>query len=596
MSLSIAINNALSGLAASQQGLSVISQNVANANTEGYSRKIANQSTIVVGGVGNGVNLDNVTRLTDSFLATEVQRATSADNKAQAISQIHQLAQNLFGAPGNNLSIADDLSSFNSALETLANNPENAGLHLSLVNAANQLAGNVRSLADSVQSIRHNADQEIGAAADRANVLLKKIGDYNDQISRGIANGLPTADLEDQRDLAVTKLAGEVDIETFTRSDGRLSVLTSAGVELVGDSVSKIVYNPASSVNASTVFGNMMVVPLDRAGNVVGSGNQIVSTGVSSAVTTSLTGGRIAGLLQIRDKDLNDFASQVEAFATMLRDQVNAVHNQGSGYPPPNSLTGTRGVAATDAFQGTGTVRIAVTDGAGKLVSKLDLDLTTLGATTVSGVLSAINTALAGTATAAISTNGVLTITANSSSNGIAINDVGTAESTTGRGFSHYFGLNDLFTGTTAADFAVNTVIAADPSRVAAGQLSTTALVGESAIGVGDNRNAQALAALSTAAFNFSPTGGLGAQHSNLGDYAATIISLNAARATAASDNAEQKKLIFENVQNRLQSQTGVNVDEELATMVVFQNSFVMAARVLKAASEMLDTLNQMVK
>jgi flagellar hook-associated protein 1 FlgK len=120
-------------------------------------------------------------------------------------------------------------------------------------------------------------------------------------------------------------------------------------------------------------------------------------------------------------------------------------------------------------------------------------------------------------------------------------------------------------------------------------------LVGENAVAVGDNRVIRALAGVNSILFDFSSAGGLAAARVTIGDYAAAIISLNAARTSAARDEAEQKGLILENVQNRLDSQTGVNVDEELATLVVFQNAYVMAARVLKTATEMLDVLNDMV-
>ncbi|MGD9536938.1 MAG: flagellar hook-associated protein FlgK [Alphaproteobacteria bacterium] len=594
MSLSIAINNALSGLAASQQGLAVISQNVSNANTEGYSKKISNQSTVIVAGVGNGVRIDEVTRLADSFLTHESRTATSANAKAQAIKQIHDLGQNLFGAPGSNLSIADDLSRFYGALEALANNPENAGLRLNVVNEATALAENVRRLANSAQSMRRETDQQIAASVGRANTLLLQIEHYNDQISRALANNLPSADLEDQRDLALRNLASEIDIQTFTRSDGRIAVLTGAGHELIGDAASRINYKPAASVGASTVFGEITIEPIDEHGEVIGTAIEIVSAGTSDQVTSTLTGGRIAGLLEMRDSDLADLAAQAESLATMLRDEVNAVHNQGTAFPPPATLTGTQTVSAADAFAATGTVRIAVTDGAGTVQDVVDIDLTALGAVTVSDVVAAINAGLAGFATASVTADGQLTISADNAGHGIAINDAGTAESNTGRGFSHYFGLNDLFVGSSAEAMAVNPVIKSSPARVATGILSTTA-AGETAITIGDNRTAQALAKVGTTSFDFSAVGGLGAQRSTLGDYAATIIALNAARADAASSNAEQRALVLENIQYRLTSQTGVNVDEELANMVLFQNAYVMAARVLKAASEMLDVLTDMV-
>ena len=235
MSLAIAMNNALSGLAASQQGLAVISQNVANANTEGYSRKLANQSTVIIGGVGSGVRIDDITRLVDGFLAAESRVAASENGRAKALAQVHALAQNMFGAPGNNLSVADDLARFNNSLEALANNPENAGIRLNAINAAKRLAENVRDLADSAQSIRREADQQIDAAVDRMNQRILSIDEFNDQISRGIANNLPIVDLQDQRDLALRQLADEIDVQTFTRADGRMAVLTGYGVELVGD-------------------------------------------------------------------------------------------------------------------------------------------------------------------------------------------------------------------------------------------------------------------------------------------------------------------------------------------------------------------------
>lgn len=595
MSIALAINNSLSGLAASQQALAVISQNVANANTEGYSRKVANQSTTIVAGVGNGVRIDDVTRLADSFLAAEVRVAASEDGEAKAVQQLTQLMQNLFGAPGNNLSVADDVSRFSTALEALANSPENAGLRFNVLNDGQRLAENVSKLAVSAQSIRREADGQIKAAVDRVNTNILRVHDLNLQISRGVANNLPTVDLEDQRDLAIRKIAEDIDIQTFSRADGRIVVATGSGQELVGDEPSALIYGPAASVEAGTVWSEMRVATLGPNGSPLTAGVEIVSSGVSSDVTTSITSGRIAGLLNMRDSTLAEFSGQIEALATKLRDEFNAVHNQGVGFPAPRTLTGTTPISSITAFQGSGTARIAVTDSNGALVSALDLDLTALGAVTAGDVVAAINTGLAGSATATISLDGELIIRADGVTNGIAINDVGTAETTTGRGFSHFFGLNDFFVGTEAAELEVNPTVVNDASRIATGILSRTATAGQSAVTPGDNRVVQALAKLSDTVFSFQSAGGLAAQQATIGDYASAIIAFNAARADAASSLEEQKSLILENVDHRLKSQTGVNVDEELATMVVFQNAFTVAARVLRASSEMLDTLNEMV-
>jgi flagellar hook-associated protein 1 FlgK len=571
MTLGLALNNAVSGMNAGQAGLAVASQNVANANTEGYSRKTQNQSADIIGGVPNGVSLDLVTRLTNDFLNKELGNTTSDYQKAHATNEFYQLMQNLFGSPGSNSSLADDYAEYRSALEALANNPENAALRFTLVSKATTLAGTINNMANEIQNLRFEAEKEIKASVDRLNTLLVQVENLNTEISRASAAGTSTADLQDQRDLAVRKIAQEIDINTFIASDGKMSVSTKAGIVLIDDRRKEIDYSPAATATSSTVFGAMTVYSLDADENRSSTGLELVTSGVSSSVTSQIASGRIAGILEARDSNLPDLASQLDSLTNMLRDETNKIHSLGSGFPPPNSLTGTRTVALADAFQATGTVRIAVTDGSGTIVDVQDLDLTALGATTVNGVISSINTALSGNATAAIS-NGNLVITADSSSNGIAINAAGTAETVTSENFSKYFGLNDLFIGTGANTLDVRSDIKTDPSRVATGQLSTTAAVSEVGLTVGDNRNIQNLAQMGNTA-------------------AASIIGLSAARANEAEDLDAHRELLFENISGRYTSSTGVNLDEELANMILFQNAYSVSARIVSIASEMLDIL-----
>ena len=590
MSLGLALNNAVSGMNAAQAGLAVASQNVANANTDGYARKTQNQSAQVIGGIPNGVSLDLVTRLANEFLNKELSNTTSNYQKAHAANEFYQLIQNLFGAPGSNSSLADDYAEYGAALESLSNNPENAALRFTLVSKATTLADTINNMADEVQSLRYEAEREISASVDRLNALLVEVENLNSEISRALAASSSTADLQDQRDLAVRKIARELDINTFVASDGKMSVSTKNGVVLIDDRRKEIDYSRAATATSSTVFGAMTVYSLNADGTRSGSGSELVSSGVSSAVTTQIASGRIAGLLQARDTNLPDLASQLDSLTNMLRDETNKIHNLGTAFPPPNALTGTRSVALVDAFQATGTVRIAVTDSSGTIVDLQDLDLTALGATTVGGLITSINTALAGNATAAV-TDGVLVITADSGNNGIAINAAGTAETGTGENFSKYFGLNDLFIGTNAATLDVRADIKSDPSGFAAGQLSTTAIITETGVTVGDNRNIQDLAQMGNTAFSFAAVGGLAAVTATIGNFSASIIGLNAARASEAEDLDAHRQLLFENINGRYTAATGVNLDEELANMILFQNAYSVSARIVRIASEMLDIL-----
>lgn len=590
MSLSLALNNSISGLNAGQAGLAVASQNVANANTEGYAKKVSNQSPNVIDGVPNGVSVDIITRLTNDFLNTELKNATSDYQKAAVVDEFFQLMQNFFGSPGSNTSFADDFAGFMSDMESLANTPENAALRFDVVSSGVILADTISKLASDLQGLRFQADQEIDAAVSRINDLAAEVDELNVQIKRISSVNGSTADLEDKRDLAVRRIAAEIDVNTFVRADGRMALFTRSGKTLVDDRRQLIEYSPASSVNSATVFSEMRVFNVDAAGAATGLGEQLVSSGTSSTVTSTLQSGRLAGLLQTRDSDLPDLADALDAIANTIRDQVNTVHNQGTGFPPPNDLTGTRTVAASDSFTATGTVRIAVTDATGTIVDVQDLDLTALGATTVGQLATNISTALTGNATAAV-VNGNLVITATDANNGIAINPAGTAETATGETFSHFFGLNDFFDGTGSTDMVVRSNIQNDPSRISTGLLSTTAAVSEVAISVGDNRTAQDLAAIADQLFAFSTVGGLPAMTVTITDFAGSVIGLNSARAANATDVQEQREFVLENIQNRHSSDTGVNIDEELANMVLFQNAFTMSARMLDIASQMFDTL-----
>ena len=115
---------------------------------------------------------------------------------------------------------------------------------------------------------------------------------------------------------------------------------------------------------------------------------------------------------------------EIDRLSAVLKTQINTFHNQGTASPPPSILTGSHNFAATDAFAGTGTARVAVLNQAtGAVVEFVDVNLTGLGATaTVNDVINAINAGLTGTP-AALNANGQLVLTAQSTGQGFVINE-----------------------------------------------------------------------------------------------------------------------------------------------------------------------------
>ena len=124
MSLAITLSNALSGLAVNQSALQVTSNNVANANTEGYARKTVAQVSRLLDGVGSGVDIAGIERVVDEFLLREVRRETGTLGERDVRREFYGRLQTLFGTLGDNSSIGASITRFATAIETLATSPE----------------------------------------------------------------------------------------------------------------------------------------------------------------------------------------------------------------------------------------------------------------------------------------------------------------------------------------------------------------------------------------------------------------------------------------------------------------------------------------
>jgi flagellar hook-associated protein 1 FlgK len=247
--------------------------------------------------------------------------------------------------------------------------------------------------------------------------------------------------------------------------------------------------------------------------------------------------------------------------------------------------------------------------------SPLDLNFSDLatdvgGTPTVAQIRDAINGVYSGAtqpipglagATASIDANGHLVITANSSTNGIAVNELDSAESTTGKGFSDYFGLNDLLSGSSsgglASTIAVRSDIVANPSLLAGGTLPTgTLAAGSTVLTIGDNTNVNALADQMTASLSLSAAGGLPAANTTLDGYAANILSSNSQAANQAKNQLSFQTSTFNDIQNKVTSASGVNTDEELSNLMLYQNSYAASARLITTISDTLKELLNIVQ
>lgn len=410
-SLTVALNNALSGLNVNQQALTTLSQNISNANTAGYSRQIVNQEAVYINGQGEGVSIESITRKVDQYLAQAVQQQGSTVGATGVINDYNSRIQQLIGQPGSNNSVDTFITNFFNDLQALANTPQNTTLQQTAVNDGVTLATQVQNLATGLQNLQYQAEQDIGSAVASVNNDLTQISQVNSAIVNAQALGQSVAGLQDQRDTLLKDLSQYLNIQTINQSNGAISIATSSGISLLDTNNYQLQYTPVGSAadfsNGSSLPA-MTVQRLASNGSPTGTPVTVVSSGPASQVTSLLSGGKIAGLLTMRDQQIPNIMSQLDTLVSNLRNQFNVIQNSGSGYPGAGSLTGDRSVGSTDYSQWAGSVRIAVLSSTGQSILSpygdepngmppLTLDLSTLdsgngaGNPTVQGIINAIN-------------------------------------------------------------------------------------------------------------------------------------------------------------------------------------------------------------
>lgn len=584
-SLSVAQQIAFSGLAATQVQISVTSANISNADTKGYTQKTANQSSSVTAGVGTGVTISGISSTVDKLLLKSLVAADSGLGAADTTNNYLTELQQLYGSTSSasssttGTSLANTIAAFESALTSLANTPSSASLQSNAVSALNALTSQLQDTSSSIQKLRSNADQDISTSVGDINADLQQISALNSQIKQQSAAGQSTADLEDQRTDALQDLASKMNVSYFTASNGDIQVYTGSGQALVDSTAHPLSYTTASDVTASTTY---------VAGSASSGFSGITVNGVD--ITSQITSGNVGALITLRDQTLPDAQAQLDQLAQQLSSSINAVSNQGTSVPPPSSLTGTASTSSSTPLSATGTVRIAVADKSGNLVSYQDLNLASYP--TVGDLVTAINSGTSGV-TASINSSGQLTLTASGSGNGVSINEMTSSVGSSGDGLSDYFGLNDLVTGTGASNIAVRSDILSGAAGLPTSTLdsSATLTTGNQVLSSGSATVINSLLTTLTGSTNFAVAGGLGATTSSFTDYAATIVANVAGKAATASTAFTAKQTAQSTYANSLSSQSGVNIDEETANMSALQNKYAAASELIQAINSMFSAL-----
>jgi len=457
MSLEIALQNAISGLQTSKQALQTISNNIANVNTEGYSRKIIEQTSRVIDGQGYGVEISRLKRSVDTGVLRQLRTETGNVERLSIKQEFLKQVNSLFGKPEDNDSIVHQIAELGSQFDSLAISPETESNQYLTVKAAQDVTLKLKNMTDQIQRLRSDADQKLQNQINEFNQKMDIVVSLNSQIIEFTAKGISTAELEDQRDMAVNRMSELMDIKYFEKNDGSMTIFTAGGRTLVDGKAQHLSYNRPSVLDPTLEYTPTSavnyVIPGQPGYPVGGIPGIFVGEEIANQdITSTIGSGSIRGLLDMRDNELSSLQSQIDELSEKLRDAINTVHNTGAGFPPVASMTGDRYINGDMAFEGSGLVRIAAVTEDGELVESHTLDLSDPSIATMDDVVSAINTAFGGDLTASINSNGRLVL-ATTNNNRIAINEMTSTISAAGdqgKGFSDFFGLNNFYSSSTS--------------------------------------------------------------------------------------------------------------------------------------------------
>ena len=463
MSLSSILNIANSGLQTAQTQLRVVSDNVANVNTPGYVRKIAEQVTLTNEGLGAGVEVARIRLATDRFLQAASMNASSESNRQGVRYELYDRIQSLFGDPGGDNGFFAQVDNVFSAFAGASEDPVSSPRRQEALFRVQALFDESTRISGQIQASREDADGRIQSAIEKTNSLLQQIEALNIEISRSTAVNSDASGAETAQAALIGQLSELMDVRISQRSVGGVSIRTGAGVLLAGDGHATLEYNRAGTVTSETSFNEIWVTE---------------PRGQKRPLLDSITSGEIKGLVELRDIDAPQAAERLAELMAHVADELNRAHNANTSVPAPGVLTGKNvGQSLESALAGfTGTTNIAVVNTTGVIQSRAQIvfsggTMTINGAAATPGTfLSVLNAQLPG-ATASFA-NGVLKIEA-AGANGVSIADSATAPSNkAGRGFSHYFGLNDLVVSDRPAAYDIG-LTTASPHGFTAGETIT---------------------------------------------------------------------------------------------------------------------------
>jgi flagellar hook-associated protein 1 FlgK len=625
--MSNVLSNSVSGLLAFQNALAVTSNNVANAATPGYSVEAPNFQaqlgvTSSTGTYGNGVEIESVTRSYSELLAGQMRSSQSSYSSFNTYATTAASVDNMLSDTTTGLTAT--LQNFTNSLQTLASSPTQTASGQAVLSSAQTLAQTIQGYASQLSGADQNVEGQIGNSVAEINTLATGIANLNVQIAAQSSSGQSPNSLLDQRDQLLNTLSQYVSVNTATQSDGSLNVFVGSGQSLVTGGTAQTLSAIPSQYNPT-----QMDVGLQTAG-----------TSTTVDITGAISGGSLGGLLAVRSQVIDPALNTLGQLSIGVANVVN--QQQAAGLTPSGAqgqpMFAVGPVQVSNSSFNTGTAQVAATianvsaltpdnyvlsnnggtwqlydqtqqqtvpmggDGsAGNPFTAAGLSIVVSGTAgpgdsflvqpttqAAAGFSVLLNTPSQIAAATAVQTNAASTNTGTGTIAAPTVTDPTNAALLTATSivFSsptqyQINGTGTTFTYTPGAAISANGWTTSISGTPAAGDTFT---VSSNAGNAGDNSNLFAIIdGLNAKSLNGGTTSLIGAAN--------TLVAQVGAQTQQAQANAQAQQAVNTSATNAVNAVSGVNLDEEAANMVKFQQAYQACAQMIQTSGLMFTSL-----
>ena len=304
----------MSGLRATQVGLSTVAANVANAETPGYVRKAPIQITTASGEFNVGVRVAGVQRELDLYVQRQLRIETSGGNYAGLRAEFYQRLQQIYGEPGTDSALETVFNRFTTAVQALTTTPDATSTRNAVLNAAQVLTQQLHGMTNDIQALRADAELGLAEAAQSANDAMSQIARINQQLAASGTADATTAVLLDQRDAYIDVLAQLMDVRVIPGANNQVTVFTNSGIQLVGNEASKLAFDLRGAMTPGAAWSS------DSAERTVGTLTLLSPNGGATDLITTkaIRSGKIAAYLEMRDQILPQAQAQLDEIAAAM--------------------------------------------------------------------------------------------------------------------------------------------------------------------------------------------------------------------------------------------------------------------------------------